>query len=141
MDNGILLIAHAPLASALRQCVAHVFPDQLAGVLALDVQASVSADASLAQARDLLARFGGRPVLLLTDMLGATPCNVACRLAQEVGADNGARLVAGVNLSMLLRAVTYRGEVLPLLVDKALAGGAQGIVEVPVSRIDSKGQT
>lgn len=37
MNNGIVIIAHAPLASALRQCVAHVFPDRLSGVVAVDV--------------------------------------------------------------------------------------------------------
>jgi PTS system ascorbate-specific IIA component len=39
MNTGILIIAHAPLASALRDCVLHVYPEAATGVLALDVLA------------------------------------------------------------------------------------------------------
>jgi PTS system ascorbate-specific IIA component len=141
MDNGILIIAHAPLASALRQCVAHVFPDQLVHVLALDVQATAPAAASLEEARRLLAQLGARPVLLLTDMLGGTPCNVACRLAGQAQPAGRVRLAAGVNMPMLLRAVTYRGLALPLLLGKVLDGGVQGIVEVPAVDSASEGQS
>lgn len=133
MDNGILIIAHAPLASALRQCVGHVFPDRLAGVLGYDVPADAPAEASVQEALRLLHELGERPVLLLTDMLGATPCNVARRLAQQALPAGRVRLVAGVNMPMLLRALTYRGEAMPVLLDKVLGGGVQGIMEVPVT--------
>ena len=136
MDNGILIIAHAPLASALRQGVAHVFPDRVAGVLALDVDAATSAPDSLAAARKLLTQFEGRPVLLLTDMMGATPCNVARQLAAEVPA----RLLTGVNLPMLLRAVTYQHEPLDELLLKALHGGTLGVMQVPVNFPSEQGQ-
>ena len=52
--NSILIIAHAPLAHALRQCALHVFPDCGAGVAALDVQPNVSPEETLASARDTL---------------------------------------------------------------------------------------
>lgn len=126
MNNGIFIIAHAPLASALRECVAHVFPDRVPGVLAQDVQADASLQESLAAARRAVASFGDVPVLVLTDMLGATPCNVA----RELVAGKSARLVAGVNVPMLLRAVTYQQEPLEELVARALAGGTQGVVQV-----------
>jgi PTS system mannose-specific IIA component len=126
MNNGIFIIAHAPLASALRECVEHVFPDRVQGVLAQDVQADASPQESLAEARRAVARFGGAPVLVLTDMLGATPCNVAKELV--VGMKAG--LVAGVNMPMLLRAVTYQQEPLEELVARALGGGTQGVVQV-----------
>lgn len=126
MNNGIFIIAHAPLASALRQCVAHVFPDRVQGVLAQDVSADASPQESLEAARRTVARFGAVPVLVLTDMLGATPCNVA----RELVAGMQARLVAGVNVPMLLRAVTYQHEPLEELVARALGGGTQGVVQV-----------
>ncbi len=129
MNNGILIIAHAPLASALRQCVAHVFPDRVAEVLAFDVQPDVSAQDSLAMARQLAARFGQAPLLLLTDVMGATPCNVARQLLGSLPA----RLVAGVNLPMLLRAVTYQDQPLDELVARAVSGGSQGVMQVPAS--------
>ncbi|MDO9159147.1 MAG: PTS fructose transporter subunit IIA, partial [Burkholderiaceae bacterium] len=60
---------------------------------------------------------------------GATPCNVAQRLVEGAAA----RLVSGVSLPMLLRAVTYRHEPLDMLVSRAMAGGAQGIIPVSVT--------
>lgn len=126
MKNGLLIVAHAPLASALRQCVGHVFPDQMDAVQAFDVPASASIEQSLAAVRQLSARLGDAPLLIMTDVLGATPCNVARRLLDQART----RVVAGVNLPMLLRAVTYRHEPLDELVARALLGGAQGVVQV-----------
>ena len=126
MNNGIFIIAHAPLASALRQCLAHVFPDRVQDVLAQDVQADASPAESLAAARQAVAQFGGAPLLVLTDMLGATPCSVARQLVEG----RPARVVAGVNMPMLLRAVTYQQEPLEELTARAVAGGTQGVVPV-----------
>ena len=127
--NGIVVIAHAPLASALRQCVLHVFPDAATAVAALDVPANQPTDETLAQAKALAQLLGTEHVLVLTDVFGATPCNVALRMVDGVRS----RLVAGVNLPMLLRAVTYRHESLDMLVSRALAGGTQGIIPVAVT--------
>ena len=127
--NGIVVIAHAPLASALRQCVLHVFPDAASALMALDVPAHQPPDETLAQARVLAQQLGSEHVLVLTDLFGATPCNVALRLVDGVRS----RLLAGVNLPMLLRAVTYRHESLDMLVSRALAGGTQGIIPVAVT--------
>lgn len=125
--NGIVIIAHAPLASALRQCVAHVFPDRVGGVQAVDVQAQASIEQSLAQAQEAAGHFGAAPLLLLTDVLGATPCNVA----RQLQAGRAAQLLAGVNLPMLLRAVTYQHEPLEALAARALQGGTQGVQLLP----------
>lgn len=126
MNNGIVIVAHTPLASALRQCVAHVFPDQVQDVVAVDVQPQASVAQSVAQARQAAAALADAPLLLLTDVLGATPCNVARQLLAE----RPGRLLAGVNLPMLLRAVTYRHEALDALVTRALQGGTQGVLQV-----------
>lgn len=129
MTIGILLIAHAPLASALRACVLHVFPDADQGVLALDVQPTVAPEETLQAARDLMQQLGTPHVLVLTDVYGATPCNVAQKLVD--GMDS--KLVAGVNLPMALKAVSYRNESLDALVMRALAGATQCIMQVAVS--------
>jgi PTS system ascorbate-specific IIA component len=129
MNNGIFIIAHAPLASALRQCVLHVFPDASSSIAVLDVQPNIPADESLAAARMTLALLKTERTLVLTDMFGATPCNVAQKLVDGVNS----RLVAGVNLPMLLRAVTYRNESMDALVARALAGGTQGVMQVAVT--------
>jgi PTS system mannose-specific IIA component len=131
--NAILLIAHAPLANALRQCALHVFPDCEATVAAIDVQPNLSPDETLATARIALEQLGRLPqvngVLVLTDIFGATPSNVAQKLVDGVRS----RLITGVNLPMLLRSVSYRHEALEALVSRAVIGGTQGVMQVAVT--------
>ncbi|MDI9234491.1 PTS sugar transporter subunit IIA [Limnohabitans lacus] len=123
---GILIIAHAPLATALRECALHVFPDCASGVLAIDVLPNDAPEVSLADARRAMDQLGCEEVLLLSDVFGATPCNVAQQLNDSVHT----RLVAGANLPMLLRSVCYRHEGLDQLVTRAQAGGTQGVMSV-----------
>ena len=123
---GILIIAHAPLANALRECALHVFPDCVSGVLALDVLPNESPEDSLAKARAAMEALGTEEVLLLSDVFGATPCNVA----QQLNDGLHTRLVAGTNLPMLLRSVCYRHESLEALAARAQAGGTQGVMPV-----------
>ncbi len=127
--NGIFIIAHAPLASALRQCVLHVFPDNGPGIAALDVQPNTPPEETLAQARLMLAQLGTSTALVMVDLFGATPCNVAQKLVDGVTT----RLITGLNLPMLLRAVSYRHEPLQALVARALVGGAQGVMQVAIA--------
>jgi len=127
--NGIFIIAHAPLASAFRQCVLHVFPDNPAGVVALDVQPNLPPEETLAQARILFKNMDTSHALVLTDVFGATPCNVAQKLVDGVNS----KLLAGINLSMLLRIVSYRHEPLDALITRALAGGTQGVMQVAIT--------
>ena len=129
MNNGIFIIAHAPLATALRQCVLHVFPDSASALAVLDVQPNTPIDESLDSARLTMALLNTGRTLVLTDMFGATPCNVAQKLVDGLNS----RLVAGVNLPMLLRAITYRNEPMDALVARVLAGGTQGVMQVNVT--------
>ncbi len=129
MNTGILIIAHAPLASALRLGVLHVFPDVEQGVVALDVPASEPPEITRQNALQLLAQLGTPQTLVLTDVFGATPCNIAQKVVDGVQS----KLVAGVNLPMLLRTVNYRSEPLDVLVARALAGGTQCIMQVAVT--------
>jgi len=110
----------------LRECALHVFPDCAAGVLALDIQAQEAPEDSLVRARAAMAELGTPDILLLSDVFGATPCNVA----QQLGDGLNTRLVAGVNLPMLLRSVCYRHESLETLAARAHAGGTQGVMPV-----------
>ena len=119
----------APLASAMRSAVLHVFPDVEMGVLALDVPPSESPDITREHALQLLGQLATPNTLVLTDVFGATPCNIAQKVVDGVNA----KLVAGVNLPMLLRTVNYRHESLDVLVARALAGGTQSIKQVAVT--------
>lgn len=129
-ESRILIVAHAPLAAALKACALHVFAEGAQEVLALDVQPSHDVATWLDEAP---AWLGGSkaPVLLLTDVFGATPFNVARALADWcVARGIDARVLTGVNVPMLLRAITYRDEPLAELVARAESGGVQGVILV-----------
>ena len=133
--NGILIIAHAPLASALRDCALHVFPDCSAEVQAVDVPPDEAPEDTLVRAQQAMHRLSAETVLLVSDVFGATPCNVAQKLNDGVRT----RLVAGANLPMLLRSVCYRHESLQALSTRAQTGGTQGIM--PVGNTAPQNQT
>lgn len=128
--NAILIIAHAPLAHALRSCALHVFPDCDGELAAIDVQPNLPPEETLATARIALEQLTQpahiKGVLVLTDIFGATPSNVAQKLVDGVKS----RLITGVNLPMLLRSVSYRHEPLEALVSRAVVGGTQGVMQV-----------
>lgn len=136
MKTCFLIIAHAPLASALRACVLHVFPECEAQVLALDVPAYSQPAEMREAARSLMKCSHAEQILLLSDVVGATPCNVAQSLVES----DAVRLMAGVNLPMLLRAVNYRDEDLPCLVERALCGGMQGMLELRAAEVAHQGR-
>jgi PTS system ascorbate-specific IIA component len=77
----------------------------------------------------MLAQLDTPNTLVLTDVFGATPCNVAQKVVDGIHS----KLVAGANLPMLLRTVNYRHEPLDVLVARALAGGTQSIMQVAVT--------
>ena len=129
MSNRILIIAHAPLAQALRDCAMHVYPECATSVIALDVLPHAQPEDSLRQAQVALGPAGLEGLLVLTDIFGATPANVA----QKLVAGSTAKLIAGVNLPMLFRSVCYRDEPLDALVARALTGGTQGVMQVAVT--------
>jgi PTS system ascorbate-specific IIA component len=95
----------------------------------LDVLPNMPTEETLVAARMTMLQLDKERTLVLTDMFGATPCNVAQKLVDGVNS----RLIAGVNLPMLLRTVTYRDESLDALVARALAGGTQGVMQVAVT--------
>ena len=69
MNTRILILAHAPLAHALRECALHVLADSALEVLALDVQPEAAPESTLAAAYHLLYPDADRPTLVLTDVL------------------------------------------------------------------------
>lgn len=133
---GLFLITHGSLGESLIQCACHVLnrrPEQLGqlGVAEQDDPANV-----LPTARRMIEVVdSGDGVLLLTDVFGATPANIACKLINP----GSVEAVAGVSLPMLLRALTYRDKVdLPTLIVRAVAGGRDGVLYVKPDR-DAQG--
>jgi mannose PTS system EIIA component len=131
---GLFIIAHAPLASALKLAAQHCFPEAAQIMQVLDVLPNLPVDEIEAQARVLLAMVveadARGEALILTDVFGATPCNTVQRLADGVRV----KVVTGANVPMLWRALNYAHEPLESLINRAVAGGTQGVMQIATSR-------
>jgi PTS system mannose-specific IIA component len=127
---GLMIIAHAPLASSLKSVAEHTFPDCSRLLEALDVWPETPLEEVEARAREMLARVRSPEALIFTDVFGATPCNVAQRLGDGVQV----RVIAGVNVPMLWRALCYSTETLDAVVMRAVAGATQGVMQVATSK-------
>ena len=124
---GILLITHGTLGEALVQCVSHVMNRRPAQLMQLGISGQDDPLDALPLARRLVELVdSGSGVLILTDILGATPANTAAKLL-EPGRIEG---VTGVNVPMLLRVITYRERSIEVLVKKAVAGACEGVVHM-----------
>ena len=127
---GLLIIAHAPLASSLKAVAEHAYPDCACALGALDVRADAPLEEVEAQARQLVEQLAAPELLIFTDVFGATPCNIAQRLADGVRV----RVVTGVNVPMLWRTLCYAEEPLEAVVARAVIGATQGVMQVATSR-------
>lgn len=126
--TDLIVVAHAPLASALRAVAAHAFPDSAQILRCVDVQPDQELDEVERDLRQATA--GSRAALVLCDVFGATPCNAALRVVDGVRV----RAVAGVNVPMLWRVLCYSAEPLESLVTRAVDGAGQGVMQVGASR-------
>lgn len=124
---GILIIAHGDLGSSFVQCVSHIMGSEPSQLAHLRIGAGDDPEAILSSASKLIRELdSGAGVLVLSDICGATPCNIGSRLVRT----GKVECLAGVNLPMLVRAVTYRGEPLAIASEKALAGGKEGVLRI-----------
>jgi len=124
---GLLLITHDGIGQALLEAAQRMLGGRCpleAAVLPIGLEADPVQlrEAAGRQARDL---DRGDGVLVLTDLYGSTPSNIAASLAGR----DGVRVVAGLNLPMLVRVLNYAQEDLASLAEKAVSGGSRGILQ------------
>ncbi|MBK7659571.1 MAG: PTS sugar transporter subunit IIA [Betaproteobacteria bacterium] len=124
---GILIVSHGAFGESLIHSASHVLGKRPLYVRQVGITVHDDPDALIPVAEDHI-RFidRGAGVLVLTDIYGATPSNVAARVLQP-GRVEG---LAGVNLPMLIRALTYREEPLETVLAKALSGGTEGVIRM-----------
>jgi PTS system ascorbate-specific IIA component len=124
---GILIVAHDNLGDSLVKAVTHVLGTRPPQFEVLSVAATDDPALLLPAAREQVRRLdSGEGVLLFSDIYGATPCNLVCRLLE-----NGrVEAIAGVSLPMLVRAFTYRTRGLDTMVKKAVSGGCEGVQHI-----------
>lgn len=128
MSVGILLITHDDIGVSLVESL-----QQMLGTLPLKIKVlSIRHESEPAifccrvERLFLSLNEAGDGVLILTDLFGATPSNIACSLANNYPV----RIICGVNLPMLVKIMNYPSSDLDTLATKALAGGCQGILDV-----------
>ncbi len=127
---SILIVAHAPLASALQALASHTYAECSGEVVAVDVQPGGGLGGAEQQIAAALAAMPAAEVLILSDVFGATPCTAALNVADGLRS----RVVAGVNVPMLWRSLCYAHLPLADLVERAADGGRQGIMPVTSPR-------
>jgi PTS system ascorbate-specific IIA component len=124
---GILIVAHGAFGEALIHSASHVLGKRPLRVRQVGLTVHDDPESILPQAKDLVRQLDeGDGVLVLTDIYGATPGNIALKLLAP-GRVEG---VSGVNLPMLIRALTYREQGLAMAVEKALSGGTEGVIHM-----------
>ena len=124
---GILLITHGSYGEALVQNACHVLNQRPIQLNQLGVAAQDDPLDLLPLARQMLNLVDkGEGALILTDIFGASPANLAMKLL-EPGRVEG---ISGVNLPMLLRALTYRDKGMEILLTRATAGGRDGVINM-----------
>jgi len=125
MACGILLVTHSGIAQALTAAALHVLNTLPAELDSVEIAADADPTQALREVTTHAASLDhGEGVLVLSDLYGATPCNIAQRLGEQRAR---IRWVAGLNLSMLLRVLNYAGKPLDELAAIAVSGGHTGI--------------
>jgi len=139
---GIVIVAHTPVASAMLGFAEHTFGVVPERVRAVDIPPHE--DIKVSYDRVMQAAYGvntGSGVLILTDVMGATPANVTSKL-EALGPLSGLNapviVLAGLNLPMLMRCISHRDEGLEELAQKALAGGQHGILRLGAKTFPEK---
>ncbi len=125
MTAGLLVIAHDKIGTSLVDTAIATIGSCPLKVKSLEVYKDSNTDDTLNKAKELVNELDdGDGVLILTDLYGSTPCNVATKIKT----DNNFIVVAGLNLPMLMRTFNYYSLNLAMLSDKALDGGKNGIL-------------
>lgn len=127
MSVGVLIITHGEIGEQLVSTASSMLGGKLPlPCHALSVSQFCDPDNLLQQANTILSKISnGDGLLVLTDMYGSTPSNIANRLGKS---NPKVRVIAGVNLPMFIRILNYPDLGLEDLIEAALGGGHDGII-------------
>ena len=122
---GLLIITHNNIGAELIETATAMLGVCPVMATVLSVKPDSDPDAVLREAQHSIVGLNrGAGVLVLTDMYGSTPSNIATHLVNE----RQVKVIAGINLPMLVRVLNYPQLDLHQLADKALSGGRDGIL-------------
>lgn len=124
---SILLITHGELGKSLIECATHVLGDKPLFLESLSIENDCTHESMFKQISEKINLLDqGDGVLILTDIFGATPCNIITKIIKP----GKVSAIAGVNLSMLIRTISYRNESFDSLISKAIQGAQDGIIHI-----------
>lgn len=125
---GVLLVTHGKLGHYLLDCMRDMIGTLPLAADVLEVRRVQAHDVLLSQGNKMLDRLdSGAGVIILTDAFGSTPSNIANKL----NVSDRTRVLAGVNLPMLVRIFNYPRAPLAEMAQSALEGGQRGIIACP----------
>ncbi|MDT8364321.1 MAG: PTS fructose transporter subunit IIA [Nitrosomonas sp.] len=125
---GILIVTHQPLGSSFLDCIKHILGKLPSQLVNYTITPRANPDTEISNLQEILLKLDqGGGVLILTDLYGATPANIASKLIRC----GQVECLSGLNLPMLLRAIQYQDKPLAEMMDKALSGGQTGIFHIP----------
>ena len=126
MSVGVLIITHGEIGNQLVDAASSTLGGKMPlHCQALTITQSCDPDSLVKEAESIVESLNdGNGVLVLTDIYGSTPSNIANRLGKSIPV----KIIAGVNLPMLIRILNYPDLELMELTEKALSGGHDGII-------------
>jgi len=124
MSVSLLIVAHEPLGQAMLSVAVGTLGNNPIRTEVLDIVRDCEPDELRQKTRQLVEELDdGDGVLVLTDIYGSTPSNIACALLDR----ENVRIVTGINVPMLFRVMNYAGLELDALTEKAVSGGHDGV--------------
>lgn len=128
---SILLITHGELGKSLIECATHVLGDKPLFLESLSIESDCTHESMFKQISERINLLDqGDGVLILTDIFGATPCNIITKIIKP----GKVSAIAGVNLPMLIRTLSYRDEPFDSLISKAIQGAQDGIIHIQANQ-------
>ena len=128
---SILLITHGEIGKSLIECATHVLGDKPLFLESLSIENDCTHESMFKQISERINLLDqGNGVLILTDIFGATPCNIITKIIKP----GKVSAIAGVNLSMLIRTISYRNESFDSLISKAIQGAQDGIIHIQANQ-------
>lgn len=128
---SILLITHGELGKSLIECATHVLGDKPLFLESLSIENDCAHESMFKQISERINLLDqGDGVLILTDIFGATPCNIITKIIKP----GKVSAIAGVNLPMLIRTISYRNEPFDSLISKAIQGAQDGIIHIQANQ-------
>jgi len=124
MSVGIVVVTHGETARSLVAEAAFILDQDMSDIVTVAFDQSGEGDSGIERIRSAIGRAdSGEGVIVLSDLIGSSPCNQTADLLEEFHA----LMVSGVSLPMLLSVWNYRERPLEMVVRKAVESGQRGV--------------